>query len=104
LRGFGAPAIVPVHVKGYDHFVVFRGIRGNRVVLSDPAFGTVTLTVAQFLEIWKGGIGFVVLRPGSGSSYHGLDPKPEELMVVDGGSVGRTALEIRPTAFTRLGP
>ncbi|MGE5840932.1 MAG: C39 family peptidase [Deltaproteobacteria bacterium] len=104
LEGFKTPAIVPVHVKGYDHFVVFRGIRGNRVVLSDPAFGTLTLKVEQFLEVWKGGIGFVVLRPGSTASYRGLVPRPEELLVPDLDSVGRTALELRPTAFTRRGP
>lgn len=54
------PAIVPVRVKGYDHFVLFRGIAWDRVFLADPAFGNLTMTVSRFEKIWKSGIAFVV--------------------------------------------
>ena len=33
------PTIVPVHLMGYSHLVVFRGIESDRVLLADPAFG-----------------------------------------------------------------
>jgi hypothetical protein len=102
LAGLGVPAITPVNTRGYEHFVVFRGIRGNRVVLSDPAFGTVTMTAAQFAEIWKGGVGFIVLRRGSADMTDGLDPKPEEILIPDGGGVIR-ASTISPTPLTRVG-
>ena len=60
LGSFEVPAIVPISLKGYDHFVVFRGRYGDRVVLADPAFGNLTMSTTRFMEIWKGGIGFVV--------------------------------------------
>ena len=34
-----APIIVPISVHAYRHFVVFRGILNDRVLLADPAFG-----------------------------------------------------------------
>ena len=39
-----APIIVPILANGYNHFVVFRGMRGNRVLVADPAWGNRTLT------------------------------------------------------------
>ena len=60
LGAFEIPPILPIRLKGYDHFVVFRGRYGDRVLLADPAFGNLTMTVSRFLELWKGGIGFVV--------------------------------------------
>ena len=35
-----APLMVPVKLKGYNHFVIFRGMRGNRVLLADPPMAT----------------------------------------------------------------
>ena len=54
------PPIVPISLKGYDHFVVFRGQYGDRVVVADPAFGNLTMSASQFVDLWKDGIGFVV--------------------------------------------
>src|SRR5579864_5299289 len=34
-----APIMVPVNALGYNHFVVFRGAMGNRVLVADPAWG-----------------------------------------------------------------
>jgi hypothetical protein len=91
LAGLVVPAITPVKTRGYDHFVVFRGIRGDRVVLSDPAFGTVTMKTSQFAEMWKGGVGFIVLPRTPVATANGLDPKPEELLIPDGGGVFRAS-------------
>ena len=60
LEQFEVPPILPMRVKGYDHFVVFRGHYGDRVVLADPAFGNLTMSAERFEELWKDGIGFVV--------------------------------------------
>jgi predicted double-glycine peptidase len=102
LAGLKLPAVVPVRTRGYDHFVVFRGIRGNRVLLSDPAFGTVTMKSAQFVETWKGGVAFMVLRPGAPEPSDGLEPKPEDFLVPDGVAILR-ASTTRPTPLTRVG-
>ncbi len=60
LELFDVPPIVPVQLKGYDHFVVFRGRFGDRVVLADPAFGNLTMSAERFGELWTNGIAFVV--------------------------------------------
>ncbi len=62
-----APVIIPINTFGYQHFVVFRGILGNRVLLADPAFGNRTLLRSGFENIWLefpevGHVGFVVKR------------------------------------------
>jgi predicted double-glycine peptidase len=66
-----APIMVPVNFDGYNHFVVFRGMRGNRVLLADPAFGNRTVLAAKFEERWLdypefGKVGFVVSRVQDG--------------------------------------
>ena len=55
--------ITPIRFKGFDHFVVVRGIVGDRVVLVDPGFGNMTMKTSRFAEIWKNGIMFVVHPP-----------------------------------------
>ena len=62
-----APIIVPISVHGYQHFVVFRGTRDNRVLLADPAFGNRTMSRTRFERNWLafpglGHIGFHVER------------------------------------------
>jgi len=60
------PAIVPIHSKGVDHFVIVRGVFGDRVVLADPAFGNMTMKSTQFQSVWKQGIAFIVHPPDPG--------------------------------------
>jgi uncharacterized protein len=67
-----APAIVPIRRHGFRHFVVYRGRRGDRVLLADPAFGNRTLSVASFEAAWANTIGFVVYDPA--------DPHPPNRM------------------------
>jgi predicted double-glycine peptidase len=56
------PVIVPVEIRNYKHFVIFKGIVGDRVVIADPAFGNYTMKFTRFLSIWTDGIGFVLER------------------------------------------
>ena len=55
--------IVPIRVKGFDHFVVVKEVSGDRVYLADPGFGNVTMKRNRFLEVWKNGIVFIVHPP-----------------------------------------
>ena len=57
-----APALVPIVVRGYPHFVVVRGKLQDKVLLADPAFGNRTMDVGSFEKAWQGGITFVVRR------------------------------------------
>jgi predicted double-glycine peptidase len=55
--------IVPIRLKGYDHFVVVKGIAADRVFLADPGFGNTTIRVDRFQQLWKNGIVFIVHPP-----------------------------------------
>lgn len=55
--------IVPIRLKGFDHFVVVKGIMDGRVFLADPGFGNVTMKVDRFQKLWKNGIVFIVHPP-----------------------------------------
>jgi hypothetical protein len=102
LGQLGAPAIVPLRIRGYDHFAVFRGVYGESVLISDPAFGTLTMKIPRFLAIWRDGIGFVVTRDGSPPPPEGLAPQQEEFLIPDGGAIVRTNLRLSLAPLTRL--
>jgi predicted double-glycine peptidase len=82
-----APVIVPVDLLGYNHFVVFRGQLGDRVLLADPAYGNRTMTVARFQQGWieypeLGRVGFVVARRDGKRVSGSLRPRPEEFLTL----------------------
>lgn len=79
-----APIMVPLNLYGYNHFVVFRGVHKNQVLLADPAWGNRTMTIERFKHVWInypeiGKVGFVVARrngnlaPAKGLSPHAMD-------------------------------
>lgn len=64
-----APVIIPVILQGYPHFVVFRGATSREVLVADPAFGNVTLSIEKFMNGWIEyrdfqRVGFVVKQSG----------------------------------------
>lgn len=60
LQQVGVPAIVLITVRGYRHFVVLEGIQNGAVLLSDPANGSRTESLAIFESQWSG-IFFLIL-------------------------------------------
>jgi uncharacterized protein len=84
-----APIMVPVDALGYNHFMVFRGIYDNRVVLADPAWGNRTMTIAQFQRIWldfgnsMGRVGFVVESADGHPPVSRLAPTPLDIVTMD---------------------
>lgn len=54
LADLRVPAIALVDTQGYKHFVVVRGIEPDRVLVADPAVGTVAVPRALFEQIWNG--------------------------------------------------
>lgn len=54
------PALVLVAEKGYQHFVVVKGLQDGRVLIGDPSSGTRALPRAQFESIWASKLLFVV--------------------------------------------
>lgn len=54
------PAIVLINENGYHHFVVVKGLRGDRVLLGDPANGTRAVLRPDFEARWQGRLLFVI--------------------------------------------
>jgi predicted double-glycine peptidase len=84
-----APIMVPVDALGYNHFVIFRGIRGDRVLLADPAWGNRTMTINKFKRMWldygkvMGHVGFVVKREKAIAPMSKMQPEPDEFVTFD---------------------
>lgn len=60
------PVIVFIRPRGYEHFAVLNGVRGNRVYLADPSLGNVRRADYDFMEMWLGddGLGIIfVIQP-----------------------------------------
>jgi predicted double-glycine peptidase len=55
--------IVPIRLKGFDHFVVVKGVVNDRIFLADPGFGNESMKVDRFQKLWKNGIVFIVHPP-----------------------------------------
>jgi uncharacterized protein len=62
MRVFHAPILL-IQAKGYRHFVVFNGVRGDRAVIADPAFGNREIEIETLKKQWLDGIAFVVTSP-----------------------------------------
>ena len=82
-----APIMVPIRSRGYNHFVIFRGRLGNRVLLADPAFGNRTMTVGRFEEAWidhgeVGHVGFVVTRGEALAPPGALQARPGDFVTL----------------------
>ena len=83
-----APVLVPVDALGYNHYVIFRGIIGDRVLLADPAWGNRTMTIDKFQRMWidngepMGHIGFVVEGADGRKLPNRMQPKPNDFVML----------------------
>jgi len=69
LDALAGPVIVYIEPRGYRHFAVLRGIRGDRAYLADPSRGNVRLPLYRFVDDWlqDDGTGIIfVVEPDSG--------------------------------------
>ena len=60
LISVGVPAIALINDNGYNHFVVIKGIRGERMLIGDPSGGTRRMMRKKFESIWVNQILFVI--------------------------------------------
>jgi predicted double-glycine peptidase len=75
------PAIVPIKLTTFDHFVVFRGRQGDRVLLADPSYGNRIMHVATFEKVWRDNIAFIVQRRDGATPPDRLSARPEDFRV-----------------------
>jgi predicted double-glycine peptidase len=83
-----APLMVAVNALGYNHYVIFRGVMGDRVLVADPAWGNRTMTIDKFQRMWLdygdpiGHVGFVVERADGRKLPNRLQPKPSDFVML----------------------
>lgn len=53
LRKLEVPALTLVNIRGYNHFVVIKGVKGNQVLIADPAFGNRARPIDRFAKEWS---------------------------------------------------
>ena len=97
LADLAAPVIVPIDYGGFKHFVVFRGVRGNKVFLADPSSGFIVLSVYEFENHWDKNTLFMVYAPQEIQPLDRLALADKELGVFDYDSVREGAADF----FTR---
>ena len=68
------PVITLINVRGYNHFVVVKGVAGGEVFLADPAFGNRSRPIESFAQEWNGVIFVVFSETRKGSNTFTLDP------------------------------
>jgi len=70
LAKISRPVIVFIKPGGYEHFAVFKGVRGDRVYLADPSLGNVRMPLYRFVDMWADesgrGVIFAVERTTGG--------------------------------------
>jgi hypothetical protein len=81
LKILNKPAILPITLFGYNHFVVYRGIYGNHVFFADPYRGNMSFTIKEFLKSWSQSIVFVV--SSDAVRTNALKLKNEDLRIID---------------------
>lgn len=60
------PVIALITHDSYRHFVVVKGVSGDRVLVGDPTFGLQTYTRAEFEAVWNGVV-LAIRRPPQGA-------------------------------------
>jgi predicted double-glycine peptidase len=106
IRLVSGPVLVFIQPRGYAHFAVFRGVRGDRVFLADPSRGNIRMPLYAFLDEWLGddGTGIIfAVRPAVGSGADlfvtpggELRPPPEILSARELLAVGNPLLRFSP--------
>lgn len=59
LEAAKVPAITLINTNGYKHFVLIKGVRGDEVVVGNPAAGVRIYTRQAFTGMWEG-IAFII--------------------------------------------
>ena len=105
LSQLSGPVIVFIQPRGYKHFAVLRGIKGDRVFLADPSLGNIRMPLYRFLESWldESGTGIIfAVEPTAGApqgttpltlSIQGL-PQPEIMTARELLAVGNPFLKL----------
>lgn len=96
----GVPAIVLLQDKGYNHFVVVKGVRGDKVLVGDPAVGIRTFSREDFEARWPSRIAFVITNKTEWAAFNAVADWNHRPELPLGTAIGRESL----AAVTLLRP
>lgn len=65
LRESKIPLIVGITTRGYNHFIVFRGMDDHYVYTADPSLGKSRVPIDVFTKEWQRNAVLVVVKPGA---------------------------------------
>lgn len=102
LKTLGQPAILRITYGDFQHFVVLRDIAAKRVFLADPAFGNISLTEDEFLEIWDGILFLVSADKGKQPVFDGLKLNQYDLAFMSEQNVPQQFTEALPQYIQQL--
>ena len=66
LSDIGLPGIALIVFRGFNHFVVIKGVSPTEVLLGDPVLGIRTIPRSTFTDIWNGMIFIIRSQPEVG--------------------------------------
>ena len=68
------PVITLINTRGYNHFVVIKGVKNGKVFIADPAYGNISRPLKEFAKGWKKVILVFLNREKTGDNKFALDP------------------------------
>ena len=68
------PLLTLTSTRGYNHFVVIKGIRDGQVFIADPAFGNRSLSLDAFEEEWNNVVLLFLSETNAGNNAFTFDP------------------------------
>jgi|Deesub1362B_J571_1020462.scaffolds.fasta_scaffold21986_2 hypothetical protein len=80
LKKLKLPSIILLNTGKYSHFVVLRGVKGDKVYVGDPAYGNRSMSIDAFKKDWNRVIFLVVNKAGQPLSEMDMEttiPVPE---------------------------
>lgn len=98
LKSLEIPVLTLTNTRGYNHFVVIKGIKDGQVFMADPAFGNRSQSLESFEAGWNNVILAFLSSTNEGNNSFTLDPMlkaPKGQMKY---LINRTLFQIRPGA------
>ena len=74
LKRLKVPVLTLINTRGYNHFVVLKGVQDETVFIADPAFGNRSRPLEDFAEEWNNVILVFLSSTNGGRNEFTLDP------------------------------
>ncbi len=69
------PLLTLTNTRGYNHFVVIKGVQDGEVFIADPAFGNRSVSLENFEDEWNNVVLLFASETNAGSNAFTFDPK-----------------------------